>query len=132
MLYSILADLVLLLHFAFILFAVVGGMLVLHWRWLVWLHIPTVFWASMINIAHWPCPLTPLETALRHRAGEIAYQGGFIDHYVGPVVYPGGMSRETVIIISVGVFAWNALVYAYIVYTTRKRQSSKQAHGNHV
>jgi Protein of Unknown function (DUF2784) len=87
--YSLLADLVVLLHFAFIVFVAVGG--VLAWRWprLVWAHIPVVVWAVAIVAIGFTCPLTPLEKLLRRRGGDEAYDDGFIDHYLEGVVYPG-------------------------------------------
>jgi hypothetical protein len=116
--YSLLADITLILHFVFILFAVFGAFLVLRWRWLAWLHIPTFIWASTINVSSWYCPLTPLERYLRRAAGEPAYEGGFIDHYIGPVVYPHGLSSSTLVLISVALFVWNILIYIYILYVS--------------
>ncbi len=84
----LLADLAVLLHAGFVLFVVAGGFLALRWRRLVWLHAPAALWGALIELTGWICPLTPLENALRRAAGEAGYSGGFIEHYVLPVLYP--------------------------------------------
>jgi hypothetical protein len=122
--YSLLADFTILLHFGFILFAVFGAFLVLHWHRLAWLHVPVFIWASIINIGRWICPLTPMEVQFRRAAGETPYQGGFIDHYIGPIVYPEGLTRNTVILFSLAVFAWNLLIYGYMLYKACKHNTA--------
>ena len=89
MLYSLLADLVVVVHLSFIVFVAVGSLLAWKWRRLVWLHIPVVVWAVAIVTVGFTCPLTPLEKHLRERAGQSSYGGGFVDHYLDGVVYPG-------------------------------------------
>src|SRR3990172_7307050 len=90
-LYSILADLVLVAHLAFLLFVVLGGLLVLRWPRVVWLHVPCALWGVTTEFAGLGCPLTPLEIALRHRAGETGYAGDFIAHYITATLYPAGL-----------------------------------------
>ena len=109
------ADLVLLAHAVFVAFAVFGGILVYLDRSWAWLHIPVVLWSSLVNLASWTCPLTPLERTLRERAGRSAYSGGFVEHYVGRVVYPRGMPRQMELIAGVSIIVWNALVYAWLL-----------------
>ncbi|MNF66488.1 hypothetical protein D3C85_911830 [compost metagenome] len=92
MTYRIAADAVLLLHLAFILFAVVGGLLVLQWPRLALLHLPAVVWGAAVEFLHLICPLTPLENHLRLAAGEQGYSGGFIEHYLVPLIYPAGLT----------------------------------------
>jgi hypothetical protein len=87
-LYGVLADIVVVMHFVFILCAVLGAFFVLKWGRFAWIHLPIVAWAILISFAGWVCPLTPLENWLRERGGAIAYQSGFIEHYILPVVYP--------------------------------------------
>jgi Protein of Unknown function (DUF2784) len=87
--YRLLADLVVLVHLAFIVFVAVGGLLAWRWPHLVWAHVPVVVWAVAIVAIGFTCPLTPLEKLLRRRAGGEAYDDGFIDHYLDGVVYPG-------------------------------------------
>ncbi len=107
------ADCVLSLHFVFVIFAVLGGFLVLQNPGWAWVHIPVVVWSSVVNLADWTCPLTPLEKRFRARAGR-AYEGGFVQHYVGSMVYPGGMPRRMEITAGISILAWNALVYGAI------------------
>ncbi|MCY1282373.1 hypothetical protein D9M68_270450 [compost metagenome] len=92
MIYKIAADAVLLLHLAFILFVVVGGLLVLQWPRLALLHLPAVAWGATVEFLHLVCPLTPLENRLRLAAGEQGYRGGFIEHYLVPLIYPAGLT----------------------------------------
>ena len=88
MLYRLLADGVVVLHAAFVLFIALGGILAWRWPRLLWLHVPAVLWGAGIVLVGYECPLTPLEKWLRRRGGEDAYDGGFIDRYVEDVVYP--------------------------------------------
>jgi hypothetical protein len=111
MAYRLLADVVLLLHLSFVLFVVLGGLLLLRWRWLMWLHLPAAAWGAIIEFAGWRCPLTPLEQALRRMGGEAGYAGGFIDHYIASLVYPEGLNRAAQIVLGLAVIAINAIVY---------------------
>src|SRR5438552_4436510 len=94
MLYRLSADLVLVLHFGFVAFVVLGGVLVLRWPRLRWAHLPAVAWGALIEFAGWVCPLTPLEVLLRRRGGEAGYSGDFIDHYLTATLYPAGLTRR--------------------------------------
>ena len=80
------ADAVVLVHLAFVVFVVVGGFLAMHWPRITWLHVPAALWGAWAELTATICPLTPLENALRHRAGETGYEGGFIEHYLIPVL----------------------------------------------
>ena len=120
MITSITADLVLVVHFLFILCAIFGGLLTLHHRWVVWLHIPAMGWAAMISFAGWICPLTPLENALRRAAGEEVYSGGFINRYIVPVIYPEGYTREIAVAAGVAVLVINILIYSFVIFHQRK------------
>jgi uncharacterized protein DUF2784 len=93
MLYSWLADGVLIVHFAFVLFVAFGGLLLLRWRRVAWFHVPAVIWGAITEFAGIVCPLTPLENILRARAGQVGYTGGFIEHYITRVMYPNGLTR---------------------------------------
>ena len=110
----LMADLVLLFHFAFVLFAVFGAFLLLVDPFWAWVHVPAVLWSAVVNLASWTCPLTPLENTFRDRSGA-AYQGGFIEHYVGSMVYPQGMPRRMELIAGVSITIWNAVLYAALV-----------------
>jgi len=117
MLYRVLADVVVMTHLAFILFAVLGGFLVFRWKRCAWIHLPAAAWAALITFAGWVCPLTPLENWLRERGGAIAYRSGFIDHYILPVIYPGGdfLTRRMQIILGISLLFLNIWIYMWIV-----------------
>ena len=115
MLHRVGADLVLLGHFVFVSFAVAGGALVYYYPLWAWVHVPVVLWSSIVNLASWTCPLTPLEKTLRVGAGQSGYSGGFVEHYIGRLVYPRGMPRQLELVAGVSIVAWNILVYAVIL-----------------
>jgi hypothetical protein len=119
--YSALADAVLLLHFGFILFVALGGLLVLRWRRVAWIHIPCAIWGVAIEFGGWICPLTPLENWLRRLAGEATYQGDFIARYLTPVIYPEGLSREVQIGLGLAALVVNLAIYAFVGRTARPR-----------
>ncbi len=121
MVYRFLADLVLVAHFAFVVFAVVGALLVLRWRWVVWLHLPAVVWAALIEFAGWICPLTPLENWLRELGGSAGYESGFVEHYILPVLYPGGLTREVQIVLGLLVLAVNIGIYGWLLRRLAQR-----------
>ena len=114
MLDRLLADAVVLAHAAFVLFVVLGALLVLRRPKLAWLHVPAAAWGALIEFAGWICPLTPLEVELRRRGGEAGYAGGFIEHYVLPVLYPHGLTRGIQVALVVIVLALNAAAYALV------------------
>ena len=103
-----------LLHFAFVLFVVAGGLLVLRWRRLAWVHLPCAVWGALIEFTGCICPLTPLENWLRRRAGGADYSGGFIEHYVMPILYPVGLTRSIQIGLGIAVIVINAALYLWI------------------
>lgn len=111
MIFRVLADAVLVLHFGFILFVLLGGFLVLRWPRLAWLHVPVFLWGAAIEFGGWICPLTPLEKWLRELGGEAGYAGGFIEHYLTTLIYPEGLTRSIQLLIGAGVLAINAAIY---------------------
>lgn len=113
--YRLGADLVLFAHFLFAAFAVFGGLLSLRDTAWAWVHVPVVLWSAIVNLMGWTCPLTPMEKALRVRAGQSGYAGGFIQHYIGRAVYPRGMPRQLALVAGISVLAWNTLVYAMVL-----------------
>ncbi len=121
--YSVLADAVLVLHFLFVLFVVLGGFLALRWRWIVWAHIPAALWGVAIEFGGWICPLTPLENRLRALAGEPTYRGDFIARYLMPVIYPEGLTRETQVTLGFAALILNLLVYAIVLRRWRRPRS---------
>jgi hypothetical protein len=116
-----LADLVLAFHFAFIVFAVLGGFLVLWKSRIAWLHVPAVLWSAFVNLFNQVCPLTLLENRFRYLAGQAGYEGGFIQHYLTPLVYPDVMPERWGLVAGYSVLVWNALLYAALVVSLRRR-----------
>ena len=123
MVYRIAADCILLLHLAFTLYTVLGGFLVLRRPSLLWLHLATVLWGVVIELADWTCPLTPLENFLRERAGESGYAGGFIEHYVALILYPENLTIELRYLLGLGLVAVNLIVYGYVFLKRHHRRS---------
>jgi hypothetical protein len=119
MIASVAADFILVFHFAFIVFVVLGGLLVLKWRRVAVLHIPCVLWGALIEFRGWICPLTPLENYFRETAGAAGYAGGFIDHYLVPLVYPVDLTRELQITFGIAVLVINLCVYGLVLYKRR-------------
>ncbi len=113
--YWIAANLLVLFHFGFVCFVVLGGFLVLKWRWIVFLHIPAVIWGALIEYQGWLCPLTPLEQQLRLAGGQDGYSGGFIEHYLLPVLYPSTLNHEVQLVLGSAVIVINIIVYAWLV-----------------
>jgi hypothetical protein len=122
LIYRALADLVLVAHLAFVLFVVLGGLLVVRRPRLAWLHVPAAIWGVLIEYSGWICPLTPLENSLRVRGGEAGYSGGFIEHYVLPALYPAGLTRSTQMVLGSAVLFLNLTTYWIVVSRMRRRQ----------
>lgn len=113
MIYRLTADFVVLIHLAFILFAALGGLLVLKYRRCALIHLPALVWAVLISFAGWICPLTPLENWLRERGGVLGYETSFIEHYILPVIYPGELTRRMQIFLGLLVLIINLGIYGY-------------------
>jgi Protein of Unknown function (DUF2784) len=122
LIYRALADLILALHLVFVLFVVLGGLLVLRWPRAAWLHVPAAIWGVLIEFTGWICPLTPLENSLRTRGGEAGYNGGFIEHYIQPLLYPAGLTRSTQVVLGSLVLVLNLTAYGIALSRTRRRE----------
>jgi len=120
--YSFLADIVVLLHLFFVVFALLGGILVLWKSTIAWLHVPAVFWAAGIEFLGWVCPLTPLENFLRNRGGGVGYESGFVEHYIMPILYPVSLTREVQIGLGFVVVFVNIGIYILVWYRKQKCQ----------
>ena len=129
MIYKLLADLVFIAHFAFVLFVVFGGIAVWRKPKLAWLHLPAVAWGALIEFAGWICPLTPWEQSLRRLAGEKGYSGGFVEYYLLPILYPEGLTRDVQIVLGVLVLVINAIAYALIVQRHHKKNRAPHERG---
>ncbi len=114
MIYRILADAVVTLHFGFILFVVFGGLLAILRRWILLLHLPAVIWGALIEFQGWLCPLTTLEWKLRRAGEEAAYGRGFIEHYLVPIVYPDRLTPELQAVLGAAVLLINGAVYGWL------------------
>jgi hypothetical protein len=121
LIYRALADAVLVLHLGFVLFVVLGGLLVLRRPKLAWPHIPAAIWGVLIEYTGWICPLTPLENSFRARGGQPGYGGGFIQHYIQPVLYPAGLTRSTQVILGSIVLILNLAAYGIVISRMRNR-----------
>ena len=115
MAWRLLADLLVTLHLAFAAFVIFGGFLAWKWRWAVLAHLPALAWGLWIETSGQICPLTPLENHLRHLAGEAGYQGGFLDHYVVPILYPPGLTRADQWVLAALLLAINVLAYGALL-----------------
>jgi len=122
LIYRALADLVLVVHLTFVLFVVLGGLLVLRWPRAAWLHVPAAIWGVLIEYTGWICPLTPLENSFRTRGGEMGYSGGFIEHYIQPLLYPAGLTRSTQLVLGSLVLVLNLTAYGIVVSRMRRRE----------
>jgi hypothetical protein len=125
--YKFLTDALVLYHFTFVAFMLLGGLLALRWRWVAWLHIPAVLWVIWVSASGSICPLTPLEQTLRLGAGMETYQGGFVDHYIMPVLYPEALTRELQFAIVGALLTLNTLSYGCLLYRSRRLRRSMRA-----
>lgn len=111
---GLLADLVVILHLTFILFTALGGLLALRWRWLPWLHVPAAAWGGFVEVTGRICPLTPLENWLRGAAGGATYKGGFIEHYLVPIIYPPSLTGEIQLALGALLVVVNGAIYTMV------------------
>jgi Protein of Unknown function (DUF2784) len=109
------ADLVVGVHAAFVIFVVLGGLLVVRWPRLVWVHVPAAVWGVFIEFAGWTCPLTPLENYLRERSRLATYQGDFVEHYVLPLLYPEHLTRALQVWLGTAALIINILLYWHFI-----------------
>jgi hypothetical protein len=124
MLYSLLADAVVVVHFAFAAFVVLGGFLAWRWRRVVYAHLPALAWGCWVEASHRICPLTPLENHLRELGGEAGYSGGFIDHYLLRVLYPPGLTPDIQWLLAALLLAVNSAAYGGLWVRRRAPRNS--------
>ncbi|TXR41469.1 DUF2784 domain-containing protein [Ectopseudomonas mendocina] len=115
------ADALVVIHLGFILFVMLGGLLLLRWPSLIWLHLPAVAWGVIVECLHLGCPLTPWENQLRRMAGQAGYEGGFIEHYLIPLIYPAGLTPAIQLWLGAIVVLVNAAVYAWLIGRWRRK-----------
>jgi hypothetical protein len=125
--YAAFADLVVAIHFAFVVFVVLGGVLALKWTRFAWVHIPAAAWGIVIEFAGWVCPLTPLENWLREKGGAPGYSGSFVEHYLEPLLYPVSLTRARQIVFGVLALTVNIGVYGYVACRSFRTAKSKRS-----
>jgi hypothetical protein len=115
------ADSTLLLHLGFILFVMLGGLLVIRWRALMLPHVAAVAWAAFVEVTGTLCPLTFVENRLRSAAGMAGYDGSFVEHYLLGLIYPAGLTRPGQYLLALLVVAVNATIYVTLLRSIRER-----------
>jgi hypothetical protein len=115
----LLADALVVLHLGFIVFVVAGGFAALRWPRIAWLHLPAVAWAIVVEATATICPLTPIENHWRRQAGDAGYPGGFVEHYLIPIVYPAGLTPRGQLALAFAVAAINLVVYVIVLRRRR-------------
>ena len=122
MLYRLLADFLVILHLLFILFGLLGGLLFFWRRWTILLHLPSAIWISVIEFQGWICPLTPLENRLRLAGGAAGYEGGFVERYLIPIIYPPGLTRDIQFVLGGLAIGLNVAVYFFVIRSWKSRK----------
>jgi hypothetical protein len=124
MFYRLSAEVVLLLHFAFIVFVLFGAVLAVRWRWVIAAHLPAAAWGCFVELTGRICPLTYAENYLRHCAGQSGYSEGFIEHYLLSVIYPAGLTRQIQLVLAVVVVLFNVVTYAWLLRQRASRRAN--------
>ena len=127
MIYSFLADLLVVFHLVFILYVIAGALLIFKWTKTLWLHLPSCFWGMTVEFTGCICPLTPWEIQLRRLAGEEGYTGSFIEHYLIPIIYPSGLTREVQMVLGGTVLIVNLSLYTLILIKRRNRKTPEDS-----
>ena len=120
------ADAVLVAHLGFIAFVLAGGLLVIHRRAWAVVHLPAAAWGAFAELTGTVCPLTPLENSLRRAAGATGYQGGFIEHYIVPLIYPSALTPRVQVVLGLVVLIVNVPMYALAWQRWRRERLAVQ------
>ena len=118
--YEIAADLILIIHFTFVLFVVFGALLLFASVKIIFIHIPAVIWGSYIELTNSICPLTYLENWFLHKANLTTYSEGFIQNYLVPIVYPMNLTKDLQIYLGIALIVLNIIVYVLIINKLKK------------
>jgi hypothetical protein len=130
MIYPLLADLVLVVHLAFVVFVLCGGLLVLKWRWMTCVHLPAAAWGAVVEFTGWICPLTPLENWLRVQGGGTGYEDDVMTHYLLPILYPVDLTRDMQLLMGSVVVILNAAIYGWLWRGTQGKTELTNRHQN--
>lgn len=125
MLYRIAADFFLLFHFLFIVFVLFGGLTALRYRWAPAIHLPAAIWGAFVEITGRICPLTTIEVWFLRAAGDSGYRESFIEHYLYPIIYPDGLTRDLQIWFAGMVILLNVVIYGWVVFRRRIIDNTK-------
>jgi hypothetical protein len=123
MIWSLIADALVLIHFAFTVFVIFGGLLIWRWRWTALLHLPALAWGCWVEVSHGICPLTPLENHFRQLGGEAGYTGGFLAHYLVAVLYPPGLTWHIQWLLAGLLVLLNLAVYGWLLLQLRSERA---------
>jgi hypothetical protein len=123
MVYQTLANVVIVIHLSFVIFVVLGAVLTLWRRWIIWLHLPAFLWAVWIEFTGGICPLTPLENWFRIKAGQGGYEGDFVATYLLPVLYPAGLTRNVQLLLAMMIIVINVAIYGSIFYKRSREKT---------
>jgi hypothetical protein len=123
MFYRLSADLIVIVHLGFVIFVLLGGILVLRWPRLAWLHLLAVGWGASVEFRGWICPLTPLENWLRTQGGEATYTGDFLVRYLSAILYPEALTHELQVVFGTAVVVVNLMVYGWVWRARRSRET---------
>ncbi len=116
MIYHLAADFFLVFHFLFIVFVLFGGLFAFRFRWAPAIHVPAAAWGAFVEITGRLCPLTTIEVWLRRAAGDAGYSESFIEHYLYPIIYPDGLTRDLQLGLAGMVILLNAAIYGWVIY----------------
>jgi hypothetical protein len=122
MIWSLLADCLVILHFAFTAFVIFGGFLTWRWPRVAFVHLPALAWGCWVEVSHSICPLTPWENHLRRLGGEAGYSGGFLAHYLVRVLYPPGLTWHIQWVLAVLLLLTNVVAYGGLASRLRRRR----------
>ncbi len=122
---AIAADIIVIVHFAFVLFVLFGGVLLLWWKKIAWIHLPCVVWGIVVEFTGWICPLTPYENTLRAQAGLEMYDGDFVMRYIMPILYPEDLTRTVQIVLGLVVLFVNSALYYYVFRIKKPHRADK-------
>ena len=123
MFFRLAADLILTIHLGFIAFVVLGGLLVLRYRWIAYVHVPAAVWGAFVEISGRICPLTTWENSLRRSAGESGYAESFLENYVVPIIYPAGLTRSVQFAIAGLVIVATVVIYGWLLYRLKNHRT---------